>query len=269
MDDSCRFLVLTTDGLYRSLEDSTGTNHVNADIVSMVAAEFQVQSTLNGVAQAVVDRVVRIHHDTYMTGSEHRKSLCHYRDDITLLVRNFNYQLPNSIQSPTNINKVNPVSVPFYQPRKQSAPTVLIPEVNASLTNPLHVEVKPESPQQSVTRLLLSGVHHTNFQQTGTSTIASSITSNISNYTSTNESTEDSGEQQRFKAKVNNKLELDKDGKIAPYVDFSDFYQAIAELSEAQRESLDAKTQPQSSYDPIEEEAEPPAVEPQAVASDV
>jgi TAK1-binding protein 1 len=56
------------------------------------------------VAQAVVDKVVRIHHDTYMTGNLQQKHICQKRDDITLLVRKFNY--PLSTQSPTgNHNK--------------------------------------------------------------------------------------------------------------------------------------------------------------------
>lgn len=77
----------------------TGTEQVNADVASMVAAEFAVQSTLYGVAQAVVDRIVRIHQDTWYTGSE-RANHCQKRDDMTLLVRNFNYPLPNALNSP-------------------------------------------------------------------------------------------------------------------------------------------------------------------------
>ena len=57
LDSSCCILLLFSDGLYEALESATGTDHVNRDIASMVAAEFAVQATLNGVAQAVVDKV--------------------------------------------------------------------------------------------------------------------------------------------------------------------------------------------------------------------
>ena len=47
-------------------------------------------------------QVVRIHHDTYIASTDHHKERCQQRDDITLLVRNFNYPLPNSVNSPTS-----------------------------------------------------------------------------------------------------------------------------------------------------------------------
>nr|KAG5714894.1 hypothetical protein BaRGS_000382 [Batillaria attramentaria] len=90
---SCAFLIIMSDGLYEAFTDATGTERVNADIAGMVATEFSQQTTLNGVAQAVVDKVVRIHHDTFMTGNVLQKRLCQKRDDITLLVRQFNYPL--------------------------------------------------------------------------------------------------------------------------------------------------------------------------------
>lgn len=52
----------------------------------MILEEFSTQSTLNGVAQAVVDKVVRMHHDAYMKDNETPKR-CQKRGDITLLVR--------------------------------------------------------------------------------------------------------------------------------------------------------------------------------------
>lgn len=52
--------------------------------------QFREQSTLTGVAQAIVDKVVRMHHDSKMSSTQ---SIGGKRDDITLLVRNFNYPL--------------------------------------------------------------------------------------------------------------------------------------------------------------------------------
>lgn len=79
-----------------------------------------MQSTLTGVAQAVVDRVVRIHHDVYMRGvMDCNTPVQTGRDDITLLVRNFNFPLPNALASPTlNVRfDPNPIikTIPPYE----------------------------------------------------------------------------------------------------------------------------------------------------------
>jgi TAK1-binding protein 1 len=58
--------MLMTHGLYGSLEEATGNEQVNREIAQIVVEQFATQSTLTGVAQGVVDRVVRIHHDKYM-----------------------------------------------------------------------------------------------------------------------------------------------------------------------------------------------------------
>lgn len=48
----------------------------------------------------MVDRVVRLHHDWYMSNPLNASST--KREDITLVVRNFNFPMPNAITSPTN-----------------------------------------------------------------------------------------------------------------------------------------------------------------------
>ena len=55
-----------TQGLYGALEEATGSEQANKEIAQIVVEQFGVQSTLTGVAQGVVDRVVRVHHDQYM-----------------------------------------------------------------------------------------------------------------------------------------------------------------------------------------------------------
>lgn len=66
-----------------------------------------------GVAQAVVDRVVRLHHDWYMSTS--MSNYASKREDITLLVRNFNYPLPNAIKSPNSQIIFNPKNIQDVQ----------------------------------------------------------------------------------------------------------------------------------------------------------
>lgn len=79
-----------------------------------------MQSTLTGVAQAVVDKIVRIHHDVNMSNTQSTLT-SGKRDDITLLVRNFNFPLPHALKSPTSQSvRFNPVV--------QTAPVRTIPD---------------------------------------------------------------------------------------------------------------------------------------------
>ncbi|XP_013386022.1 TGF-beta-activated kinase 1 and MAP3K7-binding protein 1 [Lingula anatina] len=266
LDESCSFLILMTDGVYNTLVDATGTQHVNADIASMVASEFSVQSTLNGVAQAVIDRIVRIHHDSFMTASNDVKQLCQKRDDMTLLVRNFNHPLPNALSSPTSGGLHLPLSGPYNQARNNESPSVFPSNNNNIEATPGGLQTKPIFVAKALFQVgaplgalnkTLSGTN-TNTVMSGTfqSTRSSAYTST---YTSSNDSTQ-SGDQGLFNSyrnrSIHHTIELDEDGRIEPYVDFSDFYAAMAKLTDSQRETLDADVKPQPTYETINEEAE-------------
>lgn len=102
LDETCSFLLLMSDGLYKSLQEATGCNDtVNKEIAQMAVEQFRIQSTLTGVAQGVVDKIVRYHHDIFMSAASALPNGKRDRDDITLLVRNFNFPMPNAMDSPT------------------------------------------------------------------------------------------------------------------------------------------------------------------------
>lgn len=101
LDDSCRFLLLMSAELYKTIEAATGTDQVNKYIAQCVVEQFREQATLTGVAQAVVDKAVRLHHDWYMSNSNSDKTFCANREDMTLVLRNFNFPLPRAIRTPT------------------------------------------------------------------------------------------------------------------------------------------------------------------------
>lgn len=56
--------------------------------------KLRTQSTLTGVAQAVVDHIARIHRDTYEAQDNASGTT---RPNIMLMVRNFNFAMPNAI----------------------------------------------------------------------------------------------------------------------------------------------------------------------------
>ena len=144
LDESSYFLVLMSDGLYRSVMDA-GLVDRNLEIVRLITQQFTSQTTLNGVAQAVVDQVVRLHHDTFMTNPDRRK-LCEKRDDITLLIRNFNCPLQSVASPPSANTRSGLVFPPTTQPM---APlSVLIPPMNSNLLDQTSPQYKPFFPAQ-------------------------------------------------------------------------------------------------------------------------
>ncbi|XP_039436659.1 TGF-beta-activated kinase 1 and MAP3K7-binding protein 1-like [Culex pipiens pallens] len=106
---ACKFLVLMSSGLCRALHDlyPGDTSKGNRNLIQMIAEEFQNQSTLAGVAQSVVHRVVQLHHDAFMQQVDEGNSVPTFsnRDDITLLIRNFNYPLPNAFNNRKNSSR--------------------------------------------------------------------------------------------------------------------------------------------------------------------
>ena len=66
----------------------------------MVAAELAQQSDLEAAAQAVVERVKRVHHDAHASGRQ-RAARCARHEDMTLLVRTLDYPPSDGLLTPT------------------------------------------------------------------------------------------------------------------------------------------------------------------------
>lgn len=225
LDRTCNFLLLMSDGVYRSLIDATSTEHVNADIAGMVALEFNKQSTLNGVGQAVIDRITRVHHDAYALSAttDIKHSKCAKRDDMTVLIRNFNYRMrgqtpdkslapsryPQSAQSPTSSDGSTPTST--FQTGNNDKPPK---------------EQNPFFPQLTCTD-----------QSLYDETYEDSIKSTASNTTS---------------------LELDTDGRLRPYVTFEVFDSALAAMKPDDRRKFLELLKPKMDCETIIEQPESP-----------
>jgi TAK1-binding protein 1 len=227
LDEACSFLLLFSDGLYEALEEATGTEHVNRDIASMVAAEFAAQATLSGVAQAVVDKVARNHHDAFIANSEK----CQQRDDITLLIRNFNYPMPNAVGNNSNLG------TPMSNPAKMQ---------------PLSLVIPTTSQQEPPPKLMMFPSGSNTFMGN-----TSTLTSGQMTFSSSNESS--SGEMHMFggmhRAAAHSgppQLPLDESGRLPAYVDFTDLNNIINSMSEEELALLELKP----AYEPIPEEQE-------------
>lgn len=193
ISEQSQFLLLFSDGLYNALQEATDTGNVNHDIVQMVIEEFKEQTTLFGVAQAVVNRVCRLHQDKFLSGTSSIKSI----EDITLLVRLFHHLWT---KGPWNGSISNSSSL---------------------ICNSLSVDVenlnlnKDDVPLDNYP---LEMLNPSNFDPSSESLTEGTLSSSES----------DSHNGFMFQS-ITEELEKDEEGKIAAYVDFDDFHKAIQE----------------------------------------
>ncbi|OCT83111.1 TGF-beta-activated kinase 1 and MAP3K7-binding protein 1 [Xenopus laevis] len=208
LDGVTGFLVLMSEGLYKALESAHGPGQANQEIAAMIATEFAKQVSVDEVAQAVVERVKRIHHDTFASGAE-RAKFCTKHEDMTLLVRNLGYPLEDispPTLTPTQGGRLYPVSVPYSSAHNTSKTSVTL-----SLVMPSQGPVVNGTNSSST----LDGTTPT--MQSPSATLQSTNT-----HTQSSSSSSDGG---LFRSRPSPSLQPDEDGRVEPYVDFTDFYQ--------------------------------------------
>ena len=238
------------------MEEAINTNQLNLDLAYRVANEFQVQATLNGVAQQVLDRIVRNHHDVYLSGTA-SSQYCQKRDDMTLLLRNFDYPLGSAV-SPlrSSVNSMpgynNAVTVPYSPHRTETSLSLIIPSHNPTpptLTHsisqtPIITGILSNTPGSvPISQPIFVDVTTTTIPTSQSSSHTSTIESQPSSGTSTpqkydttqanstgtqgssNSDTQSSPFlfQRLSEPKENKQDEPDEEGFIEPYVDFTDF----------------------------------------------
>lgn len=212
IDDSTQFLILASGSLFRTLEASTGTRQVNSDIVRMVAEEFQIQSTLTGVAQAVINKICRIHQDQYLAAMDDPtlpKSAKEI-EDLTLMVRNFNHSLVKCMSSPNSRSS----SMTSMQRRFDDQLRISINEEDEELADNGLEGLRG----RSFSRTLITG--HLTVNEEVIETIENTETT-----TTTDSSTE--FEDRRFDSQRADPLVMDEEGKIEPYVQFDELFLSL------------------------------------------
>ncbi|KAM4751253.1 TGF-beta-activated kinase 1 and MAP3K7-binding protein 1 isoform 2-T3 [Anableps anableps] len=207
LDGVTGFLLLMSEGLINALESAHGPEQVNQEIVAMVAAELAQQTSLEAVAQSVVERVKRLHHDVFVSGRQ-RAAYCSRHEDMTLLIRTINYPLADAALTPTQGGRIYPVSVPYS---------------NSQSTSKTSVTLSLVMPSQST---LTNGTNTTSTLEEGTPTPGSqSPTATLqSTNTQTQSSSSSSGDGSLFRQRGSQAAQPDETGRVPPYVDFSQFY---------------------------------------------
>lgn len=102
------FMLIFTSSLVQCLEQIT--NDVNIELCRITKEQFAENTTVSGVAQSVVDKIVRMHREHFETEKVDEDNIDELRrEDISLLVRNFNTKLSNAHKrrSGTNLNNLD------------------------------------------------------------------------------------------------------------------------------------------------------------------
>ncbi|KAJ3615363.1 hypothetical protein NHX12_018930 [Muraenolepis orangiensis] len=210
LDGVTGFLLLMSEGLIRALEEAHGPEQANQEMVAMVAAELAQQSDLGAVAQAVVERVKRLHHDAYASGRQRTPrctTRCIRHEDMTLLLRNLDYPPVDGLLTPTQGGRIYPVSVPYS---------------NSQSTSKTSVTLSLVMPSQGT---LTNGTNTASTVEEGTPTPGQSPTATLqSTNTQTQSSSSSSGDGSLFRQRGSQAARPDETGHVPPYVDFSQFY---------------------------------------------
>ncbi|ROT67702.1 TGF-beta-activated kinase 1 and MAP3K7-binding protein 1 [Penaeus vannamei] len=220
IDESCSFLLLMSDGLYNSYKEATGSEQVNKEIAQMVVEQFVEQPTLTSIAQTVVDKVVRLHHDNYLTKQRNITT----RDDITLIIRNFNFPLRSALTPSAVSGGSSPRPPIHHRPHLRTA--VRTPDLSSSSSSEdITLCKEPDSLPSLPHERLLPGLRgHKVDMSEG---VSNSVDDNfLVHHTDTNTTSTESSDLQNPSL---TQFSLDEDGRIHPYVSFDQYYQAIEE----------------------------------------
>ncbi|CAH3039782.1 unnamed protein product [Pocillopora meandrina] len=240
IDETFHCLVLMSDGVYKSIDEASDVEtNSNFDVVRLVAEELHCQKNMTGVAQAVVDRVGRAHHDTYMT----QMSKCQKRDDMTLLIRIFKEEIANSLKSPRAPGRqsvsamppmspgVLPVSVPYNpsNPMTGSAPSLYIP--SGVQTKPAPSGNSPSPTTSTPTNL----VPQVTISRSDTQSSASSASGSPSGSFPPEHATALGASSQGIDGEGESNeqeqgTETSEETRVHSYVDFTDFNRQVDEL---------------------------------------
>ena len=193
---------------------------------------MSLQGTLNGAAQAVVDSIVRKHHETFMTSNDYRKALCQKRDDVTLLIRNFTFPM-------TRIGSSS--ALPFLSSRTAAERRSL-----DSIMRPLNLDIPSSKSSEHI-------------QELGNDVLLKEQPACFRDIASVEQSDDTINEESysSISSLRKKELPLDESGCIRPYVDFTEFYDYLNSLSESERKEFEAEVELKSTYDTIPEEHEP------------
>ena len=133
------FLLIFTLPLAQCLEHFV-QGDVNSELCRITKEQFSENTTVSGVAQSVVDKVVRLHREHFETEVDDNVEKTWRREDVSLLVRNFNAKLARTKRSSRS---------PGGGHCKQTADINNLDAV--TIVTPSHQKIPPEATRSSTT----------------------------------------------------------------------------------------------------------------------
>jgi len=121
------FMIVFTSSLSECLVDIC--SDVNTELCRIVKEQFSENTTVSGVAQSVVDKVVRMHREHFEIKVDDNVEL--RREDISLLVRNFNAKLSNAQKRRSGAN-LNDLDAPNSLSNVETPKPVIPPTTSAA-----------------------------------------------------------------------------------------------------------------------------------------
>lgn len=204
------FLILMTDGVYKALQNATGDDECNSQIAEMILQEFVRHDTMNGVCQAVLQKIADCHRETFMRLG--KRNVCTFREDMTLLIRYFDCYTSND-------------SCYSFDPSKSQLANRL-KQTMYTTTRPLRLKTISNISTISDNEFLMT-------QQSQT-TLRATAGGNSGEYDNVDRAnTNDTTVVNTFNFHEpfsKNQYEYDADGNVIPYVDFADYDKFLENL---------------------------------------
>ncbi|XP_032523505.2 TGF-beta-activated kinase 1 and MAP3K7-binding protein 1-like [Danaus plexippus] len=127
LDESCRFLVLVTAGVYKRLQEvKGGIEQTNKQLSQLVVENFRKELDFNKISQSVLEEIEEEFLSYCINNNLTPKSNTH----VTLLIRNFNFLPPIPQRETNTVQKQNAVR---FNPIVQSKSNTLLNEIDSEL----------------------------------------------------------------------------------------------------------------------------------------
>ncbi|XP_047036281.1 TGF-beta-activated kinase 1 and MAP3K7-binding protein 1-like [Helicoverpa zea] len=129
LDESCRFLVLVSAGVYKRIQESKGSyEQTNKQLAQMIVENFRKQADFRMVSQAVLEEIEQEFVSYCVKNNLTPKPNTH----MSLLIRNFNFLPTNEDEIPPNHSVTKNASVRF-NPIVQSKSNTLLNEIDSEI----------------------------------------------------------------------------------------------------------------------------------------
>lgn len=129
LDDSCRFLVLVSAGVYKRIQEAKGSyEQTNKQLAQIIVENFRKQSDFRMVSQAVLEEIEQEFVSYCVKNNLTPKPNTH----MSLLIRNFNFLPTNEDENAPNHTVTKNASVRF-NPIVQSKSNTLLNEIDSEI----------------------------------------------------------------------------------------------------------------------------------------